>query len=97
MHRDHEIRNAWIGPSFPLDLSVLPLRSDEIPLQYASLSKAPLCSSRQIRSLMPWIKQELGYSTTTPDFTLDERRKLGANVEELLKGEKEAARAPVDH
>ncbi|KAF8954968.1 DOPA-like domain-containing protein [Flammula alnicola] len=35
--KDHEIRNAWIGPSFPLDLSTLPLRSDEIPLQYPSL------------------------------------------------------------
>jgi len=34
---DHEVRNAWIGPSFPLDLSTLPLRSDEIPLQYPSL------------------------------------------------------------
>jgi hypothetical protein len=36
--RDHEIRNAWIGPSFPLDLSTLPLKSEEIPLQYSSLS-----------------------------------------------------------
>ncbi|KAG6831238.1 hypothetical protein H0H87_005803 [Tephrocybe sp. NHM501043] len=44
MHRgdlsDHEFRNAWIGPSFALDLSTLPLRSDEIPLQYPSLSKS---------------------------------------------------------
>lgn len=37
---------------------------------------------------------ELGYSNATPDFTLDERRKMGANIEEILKGEKEAARAP---
>jgi hypothetical protein len=37
--RDHEIRNAWIGPSFPLDLSILPVKSKEIPLQYLSLSQ----------------------------------------------------------
>ena len=37
-NRDHEIRNAWIGPSFPLDLSTLPLKSEEMPLQYPSLS-----------------------------------------------------------
>ena len=36
--RDHEIRQAWLGSSFPLDLSTLPLRSEEIPLQYPSLS-----------------------------------------------------------
>ncbi|KAJ7762530.1 DOPA-like domain-containing protein [Mycena metata] len=34
---DHELRSAWIGPPFPLDLTKLPLRSDEIPLQYPSL------------------------------------------------------------
>ncbi|KAG6839243.1 hypothetical protein C0991_004440 [Blastosporella zonata] len=72
--KDHETRNAWLGPSFPLDLAALPLRSDEIPLQYPSLN--------------------LGYSTKAPQFTLEERRKLGTNIEHLLKGEKEAARAP---
>ncbi|KAF8898259.1 DOPA-like domain-containing protein [Gymnopilus junonius] len=35
--KDHETRVAWIGPSFPLDLSTLPFRSAEIPLQYPSL------------------------------------------------------------
>ncbi|KAG6827675.1 hypothetical protein H0H92_010806 [Tricholoma furcatifolium] len=78
MHRgdlsDHEFRNAWIGPSFALDLSALPLRDDEIPLQYPSL--------------------KLGYSSKAPQFSLEERRKLGANIEYLLKDEKEAARAP---
>jgi len=39
---------------------------------------------------------ELGYSVTDPTFTLEERRKLGANVEHILAGEKEAARAPRD-
>jgi len=35
---DHEVRNAWIGPSFPLDLSTLPVSSEQVPLQYPSLS-----------------------------------------------------------
>ncbi|KAJ8508181.1 hypothetical protein ONZ45_g9534 [Pleurotus djamor] len=34
---DHEVRNAWIGPPFPLDLSALPVRSEEIPFQYPTL------------------------------------------------------------
>jgi len=71
---DHESRNAWIGPAFPLDLDTLPLSSEELPLQYPSL--------------------RLGYSSTTPPFTLEERCKLGDNVERILAGEKDAARAP---
>ncbi|TFK22662.1 hypothetical protein FA15DRAFT_595702 [Coprinopsis marcescibilis] len=35
--RDHEIRNAWIGPPFPLDLLRLPVEEDTVPLQYPSL------------------------------------------------------------
>ncbi|KAG9318044.1 DOPA-like domain-containing protein [Chiua virens] len=72
--RDHEIRNAWLGPSFPLDLSRLPVLADELPLQYPSL--------------------KLGYSAAEPDYTLEDRRRIGANVERILRGEKEAARAP---
>jgi len=34
---DHEVRPAWIGPSFPLNLEVLPIHSNDIPLQYPSL------------------------------------------------------------
>ncbi|KAI0806801.1 DOPA-like domain-containing protein [Fomes fomentarius] len=74
--RDHEIRNAWLGPSFPLDLSTLPIKSEDIPLQYASL--------------------KLGYSSTASKLTLEERKRIGSNVEQLLKGEKEAAKAPSD-
>ncbi|KAF8437539.1 DOPA-like domain-containing protein [Boletus edulis BED1] len=74
--KDHEIRNAWIGPSFALDLSTLPVLSEELPLQYASL--------------------KLGYSAPEPDYTLEERRRIGANVERILRSEKEAARAPSD-
>jgi len=74
--KDHELRNAWIGPSFPLDLSTLPVKSDEIPLQYPSL--------------------KLGYSSAGPSLSLDDRRKLGARIEHILKSEKEAARAPSD-
>ena len=40
---------------------------------------------------------ELGYAATKSDFTLDERRVLGANIEQILKGEKEAARAPISN
>ncbi|EIN07966.1 hypothetical protein PUNSTDRAFT_104134 [Punctularia strigosozonata HHB-11173 SS5] len=73
---DHEVRNSWIGPSFPLDLSTLPVKSEDVPSQYHSL--------------------KLGYSSTAPKLSLDERRKIGANVEKILQGEKEAAKAPVD-
>ncbi|KAG1749540.1 DOPA-like domain-containing protein [Suillus lakei] len=73
---DHELRNAWIGPPFPLDLSDLPVKSEEVPLQYPSL--------------------KLGYSAPEPDFTLDQRRRIGANLERILKSEKEAARAPMN-
>ncbi|KAH6919226.1 DOPA-like domain-containing protein [Coprinopsis sp. MPI-PUGE-AT-0042] len=34
---DHEVRNAWIGPAFPLDLSVLLVESEQVPLQYPTL------------------------------------------------------------
>ncbi|KAJ7803757.1 hypothetical protein B0H14DRAFT_3091931 [Mycena olivaceomarginata] len=34
---NHENRRAWIGPAWPLDTSRLPIRSEEIPLQYPSL------------------------------------------------------------
>ncbi|KIK03958.1 hypothetical protein K443DRAFT_441266 [Laccaria amethystina LaAM-08-1] len=71
--KDHETRNSWMGPSFPLDLSTLPLRSDEIHLQYPIL--------------------KLGYSAA-PQLTLEQRLKIGANVEHILSTEKEAARAP---
>ncbi|KAF9464553.1 DOPA-like domain-containing protein [Collybia nuda] len=71
---DHEIRNAWIGPPFPLDLETLPVRSAEVPLQYSTL--------------------KLGYSATQSPFSLEERRRLGANIEAILSREKEAARAP---
>ncbi|KAI8999114.1 DOPA-like domain-containing protein [Trametes punicea] len=74
--KDHEVRQAWLGPPFPLDLSTLPVKSDEVPLQYASL--------------------KLGYSSTAPKLSLEERKRLGANVERVLKGEKEAAKAPSD-
>ncbi|EIW60922.1 uncharacterized protein TRAVEDRAFT_19453 [Trametes versicolor FP-101664 SS1] len=74
--KDHETRQSWLGPSFPLDLSTLPVSSKEVPLQYASL--------------------KLGYSSTAPQLTLQERKRLGANVEHILKSEKEAAKAPSD-
>ncbi|KDQ59759.1 hypothetical protein JAAARDRAFT_33332 [Jaapia argillacea MUCL 33604] len=71
---DHEVRNAWIGCPYPLDLTKLPVKSDEIPLQYPSL--------------------KLGYSSTAPKLSIEDRNRIGASVEKILKGEKEAARAP---
>jgi DOPA 4,5-dioxygenase len=38
--RDHVARNAWIGPSLPLDLSALAEKFEEIPLEYPSLSQS---------------------------------------------------------
>jgi DOPA 4,5-dioxygenase len=38
--RDHVTRNAWIGPSFPLDLSDLVEKFEEIPVEYPSLSQS---------------------------------------------------------
>lgn len=73
---DHETRLAWLGPSFPIYLDVLPVRSAEIPVQYTSL--------------------KLGYSSTNPGPTIEERKKAGAAVEDVLRGEPEAAPAPVD-
>jgi DOPA 4,5-dioxygenase len=93
LDRDHETRNAWIGPSFPLDLSALPLKSEDIPLQYPSLSASNLHLTVYF---IHDTRIELGYSVTEPTFTLEERRKLGANVEHILAGEREAARAPRD-
>jgi DOPA 4,5-dioxygenase len=88
---DHEFRNAWIGPPFPLDLDTLPLRSEDLPLQYPSLSELSILPSAK---LLKFILEELGYSSVTPPFTPEERRRLGDNIERLLAREKDAARAP---
>ncbi|KIO25574.1 hypothetical protein M407DRAFT_75533, partial [Tulasnella calospora MUT 4182] len=72
---DHETRRAWLGPSFPIYLDALPVRSTEIPMQYTSLN--------------------LGYSSPNPGLTVEERKKAGATIEDALRGEPEAAPAPV--
>jgi hypothetical protein len=38
---------------------------------------------------------EQGYSSETPQIPLDERRKRGAAIEESLKNEPDAAKAPL--
>lgn len=94
---DHAGRSAWMGPSFPLYLEVLPVRSEEIPLQYPSLRALPAPTSRQAaadQSLR--ISTGLGYSSTRPQPSIEERKKAGAQIEQILRGEKEAARAPTD-
>ena len=37
---------------------------------------------------------ELGYSSTAPQLSLEDRKRIGTNVEHILKHEKEAAKAP---
>jgi DOPA 4,5-dioxygenase len=39
---------------------------------------------------------ELGYSSESPPLSLEARKRLGANIERILKGEEEAAKAPQD-
>jgi hypothetical protein len=52
----------------------------------------------QVHCLLHYLNSnpELGYSSTAPGMTLEERKKLGAAVENILKNEKEAAKAPTD-
>lgn len=90
---DHELRSAWIGPSFPLDLTKLPIRSEEIPLQYPSLSMSLTPSLQCAISDQAWT--EVGYSSKVPYMNLEDRAALGANVEKVLLKEKDAARAPI--
>ncbi|KAJ3480390.1 hypothetical protein NLI96_g8392 [Meripilus lineatus] len=95
--KDHETRNAWIGPSFPLDLSTLPIRSNQVPLQYPTLSEPLPPNKTRDRPLTFFPTHvELGYSNANPGLSLEERKTIGANIENILKGEKEAAKAPSD-
>ena len=93
--RDHEVRNAWIGPSFPLDLSALPVKRETVPLQYPSLSPSSACFVSGISDTDH--SAELGYSSEAPQLSLEARRRLGANVEKILEREVEAAKAPAGH
>ena len=81
-----------MGPSFPLDLTTLPVKSAEIPSQYHSLSKIYLLC------IVFFIDfgVAMGYSSEIPGPSFEERRKQGAQIEKLLEGEKEAAKAPKD-
>ena len=88
-HRDHESRAAWLGSPFPLDTSVLPVRSNDIPSQYDSLSKCVYDTLFHKSTDF----SDLGYAAK-PSMTMEQRLKLGANVEHILSTEKEAAKAP---
>jgi len=90
-YRDHDTRKAWIGQPWPIDLSALPIKSKKLPLQYQSLSERRSAKSNHLTHT----STELGYSSETPKPSPDERRKMGAKLEEALKGEKDAAQAPV--
>ncbi|KAG8967269.1 hypothetical protein FRC05_002115 [Tulasnella sp. 425] len=82
---DHETRRAWLGPSFPIYLDALPVRSAEIPVQYTSLIL-----------IHAYLVLELGYSSPNPGLTIEERKRAGATIEDILHGEPEAAPAPAD-
>ncbi|KAF8172084.1 DOPA-like domain-containing protein [Pholiota molesta] len=60
------IRNAWLGPSFPLDLSTLPVRSDEIPLQYklGYSGKDPLTIPQRLKKEAARAPPEIDYFLT---------------------------------
>ncbi|KAK0225500.1 DOPA-like domain-containing protein [Armillaria fumosa] len=82
--RDHEHRTAWIGQPFPLDLSWVVERLDSVPLQYPTLS---LLSGY-------FHLFGFGYSSTVPPITLEQRRKDGARIVNLLRQDKLAVRPP---
>ncbi|KAL9714687.1 hypothetical protein Ac2012v2_001346 [Leucoagaricus gongylophorus] len=71
--RDHQDRVAWLGQSYGLDLSTLPVYSEELPSQYSAL--------------------RLGY-TAPSTLSIEDRLKIGANVEAILSADKDAAKAP---
>ncbi|KAF5349520.1 hypothetical protein D9756_008994 [Leucocoprinus leucothites] len=73
VYRDHEHRVSWLGQPYPLDLSTLPVYSEELPTQYSAL--------------------RLGYSAP-PTLSIEDRLKIGANIETILSADKEAAKAP---
>ncbi|KAL4065146.1 hypothetical protein J3A83DRAFT_4375665 [Scleroderma citrinum] len=86
--KDYGIRSAWIGPnSFPLNLTAVGMTLPTVPTQYPSLSIR--------KTFIDPIPSELGNSASGSDYTLEERRRIGANVERLLEGEEEAAPAPL--
>ncbi len=91
--RDHEHRVAWLGESYGLDLSNLPVYSEEIPLQYSALST----SSDPFGDLDPyslsWTFVGLGYSAPA-SLSIEDRLKLGSNVEAILSSDKNAEKAP---
>ncbi|KAJ3566352.1 hypothetical protein NP233_g7061 [Leucocoprinus birnbaumii] len=71
--RDHEHRVAWLGQSYALDLTTLPVYSEELPSQYSAL--------------------RLGYAAP-PTLSIEDRLKIGTNIETILSADKEAAKAP---
>ncbi|KAF9453678.1 DOPA 4,5-dioxygenase [Macrolepiota fuliginosa MF-IS2] len=71
--RDHEHRIAWLGQPYALDLSKLPVYTEELPLQYAAL--------------------RLGYSAPE-SLSIEDRLKIGNNIETILSADKDAAKAP---
>ncbi|KAF9029762.1 DOPA-like domain-containing protein [Rhodocollybia butyracea] len=75
-----------------LSILVHPLTREECLVRHTSpldLSTLPITGELPLQ--YPSLK--LGYSSQSPNLVLDDRRRLGANVENLLRSEKGAARA----
>ena len=76
-----------------MDLVTLPVRSDELPLQYPSLSAS--FSLYNHRHKLKWFIVELGYSTEEKGPSLEQRKRAGEALElTLANQEPEAAPAP---
>ncbi|KZT74025.1 hypothetical protein DAEQUDRAFT_742728 [Daedalea quercina L-15889] len=55
-----------------------------------------LTTLRVLADEIPLQCPSLSYSSDAPILSLEDRRKIGVNIERILKGEKEAAKAPSD-
>ncbi|KAE9408687.1 hypothetical protein BT96DRAFT_1099783 [Gymnopus androsaceus JB14] len=62
-----------------------------LPLDISAIPSRPLENTP-----MYYPSLKLGHSAHGPVLTLDDRKRLGQNVENILKNEREAARAPLD-
>ncbi|KAI6144016.1 DOPA-like domain-containing protein [Pisolithus tinctorius] len=79
-----------------LSILIHPLTKEEVRLDHQFRNAWMGAPFPLDLSVLPDMAPEvpLQYPSLSPDFTLEERRRIGANVERILEGEKEAARAP---
>ncbi|KAH8100274.1 DOPA-like domain-containing protein [Cristinia sonorae] len=81
----------------PWTLPLCPSHQQKFPLNIIPSVRIPFTSDGGLPfAHVVYLTTELGYSSTTPGLSLEDRKKIGAHVEHILKGEKEAAKAPSD-